>query len=132
MRSRGLRLIVGLLACQSVSLYSHVPTAEQYRPAADEGTFFRGATTLLDRGPSGIRGLAQEFLARPDLQVTPPPTRIGHLLLAAAALSVHRSFRSLSVLSLTAHVLVVLVTYVLLRRWARELVATWTSVLVAQ
>jgi hypothetical protein len=131
MRSRGLWLIVGLLACQSAYLYSHFPTAEQYRPAADEGTFFRGATTLLDRGPSGIRGLAQEFLARPDLQVTPPPTRIGHLLLAAAALSVHRSFRSLSVLSLTAHVLVALVTYVFVRRWCGDLVATCASVLVA-
>ena len=78
MRSRGLWLIVVLLVCQSAYLYWSFPAPEQYRPAADEGTFFRGATVLLDRGPAGFHALGQEFLARPDLQVTPPPTRVGH------------------------------------------------------
>jgi 4-amino-4-deoxy-L-arabinose transferase-like glycosyltransferase len=131
MRSRGLWAIVVLLVCQSAYLYWSFPTPEQYRPAADEGTFFRAATVLLDRGPSGFHTLGQEFLTRPDLQLTPPPTRIGHLLLAAAALSIHRSFRSLSVLSLTAHALVTLATYFFVRRWCGDMAAACASVLVA-
>ena len=131
MRSRGLWLVVVLIVGHSAYLYARFPTAEQYRPAADEGTFFRAATVVLDRGPSGFRTLAEEFLARPDLQVTPPPTRIGHLLLSAGALSIHRSFRSLSMLSLVAHALVVIVTYLFVRRWCGETVAVFGAILVA-
>src|SRR5215510_7583166 len=130
MRSRGFWLTVVLLVCQSAYLYSHFPTPEQYRPAADEGTFFRGATMLLDRGPAGFRALAQEFLASPDLQVMPAPTRVGHLALAAGALSIDRSFRSLSMLSLIAYALAVLATFVFVRRWYGDLEATCASVLV--
>lgn len=131
MRSPWLWLVVALIGGQSVYLASHFPTPEQYRPAADEGTFFRAATTLLDRGPSGFRALAQEFLTHPELQVAPPPVRVGHLVLSAAALSIDRSFRSLSFLSLTAHALVVLVTYLFVRRWCGDAVAVCASVLVA-
>lgn len=130
MTSRGLWLIVVLLVCQSTYLYSHFPTPEQYRPSADEGTFFRGATVLLDRGPGGFRTLAQEFLASPDLQVMPAPTRVGHLVLAAGALAIQRSFRSLSMLSLIAYALVVLAAFVFVRRWCGELAGTCASVLV--
>ncbi len=131
MKSRGLWAIVALLVCQSVYLYSHFPGPEQYMPAADEGTFFREATVVLDRGMAGWHALAQDFLARPELQVSPPPTRIGHVLLAAGALSIDRSFRMLSVLSLSAHVLTVLLTYGFVRRWSGDSTATCASILVA-
>ncbi len=130
-RSRGLWLIVALTLCQALYLHAHFPSPEQYRPGADEGIFFRGATILLDRGPAGFGVLAREFLARPDLQIMPPPTRVGHLVLAAAALGVRRSFRALSMLSLAAHVLTVLVAYVFVRRWRGEPAAICAAILVA-
>jgi hypothetical protein len=130
MKSRGLWLMLALLLCQSVYLSFRFPALEQYWPQADEGIFFRGGVTLLDHGPAGFQRLAQEFLARPDLQVSPPPLRVGHLLLSAGALSISRSFRALSVMSLAAYIAAVLVTYVFVRRWSGQMAAVCAAVLV--
>ena len=128
--SRYTAAFVVLLACQLAYLYTTFPSAEEYRPAADEGTYFRLASTILDRGLAGFARLGREFIADPELQVTPPPTRIGHVLTAALALRVSRSFRALSALSLTCQGLLCVAMFVFAKRLWGEPVAFVAGVLV--
>ncbi len=128
--SRYAAAFVVLLACQLAYLHKSFPSAEDYRPAADEGTYFRQASTILDHGLGGFAELGREFVADPTLHMTPPPIRIGHLLPAAGALGVSRSFRSLSLLSLTCHALLCVAMFVCVKRLWNEQVAFVAGVLV--
>ena len=119
-----------LLACQLAYIYNSFPSAEDYRPAADEGTYFRQASTILDRGLGGFGVLGREFLADPQRQLSPVPIRIGHVLAAAVALRVNRSFRALSTLSLMCHGLLCAAVFVFAKRLWDEQTALVAGVLV--
>jgi hypothetical protein len=60
--------------------------------------------------------LGREFLADPQCHMSPAPIRIGHLLAAALALRVSRSFQALSTLSLICHGLLCVATFVCVKR----------------
>jgi dolichyl-phosphate-mannose-protein mannosyltransferase/tetratricopeptide repeat protein len=118
-----------LLVCQMLWLARTFPTIEEYRPGADEGTYFRQASLVLDRGLTAFRDLGQEFVNDPQAQISPVPVRVGHLLTAAAALRIERSFRALSMLSLVCHGLLAAVTFVFVRRLWDERAAFAAGVL---
>jgi hypothetical protein len=120
-----------LVLAQLAYVRSTFPSLEEYYPGADEGTYFRQASTILDGGPAGFRTLGRAFLADPLIQSNPPPTRIGHLLLAASALSFDRSLRALSTLSFVSFALLCALIFVFVRRHWNEAAAMAAALLVA-
>ena len=121
-------VFVALLLGHLVFLYSTLPTAEQYKPEADEGIYFHQATVVADRGTGGFAVLAREYLDNPS--PFPSPNRIGHVLAIAAAISVDRSFRALSLVSLIAFAALSLSTFVFVRRVWNDGAALASGILV--
>ena len=125
---RCLAALAAFLLVQSAFIYAHFPTPEQYRPAADEGIYFRQGVTVLDQG---FKQLGDDFVSNKAVHNFPHPLRVGHLLLAATAIAIDRSFTSLSVLSLVCHVALSMLTFVFVRRWSGDAAALIAALLVA-
>jgi 4-amino-4-deoxy-L-arabinose transferase-like glycosyltransferase len=108
--------VLAIVLAQLGYVYTTFPALEDYFPRADEGTYFRQASAIADGGVPALRQLGREFVADPQLQIAPPPTRMGHLFVAAGTLRLDRSFRALSVESWIAFVLTCGAVFVFVRR----------------
>jgi 4-amino-4-deoxy-L-arabinose transferase-like glycosyltransferase len=111
-KSWTLAAAVAVLWMLVVSRY--FPAASAYRTGADEGAYFGQAVTVDDWGLRGFCELARRYVVnRSDL---PPPVRIGHILVAALALTVQRSFVALSWLSTLCQAATCLVVFAFSRK----------------
>ena len=97
----------------------------------DEGVYFSQASAIADGGLGAFKSLGRDFLADPRLQIMPPPTRIGHLLVAAAAIRLNRSFRALSIESWIAFALLCGAVFVFVTRLWGEAAALPATLLAA-
>lgn len=96
-------VLFALSAAWCAHLAADFPALTEYRFGADEGTYLQQAGALVDGGLGGLREVARAYRDSPTAHDFPPPLRVGHLLLAAAALAVRRSIVALSWLSLACH-----------------------------
>jgi len=119
------------LAVALTYVSAHLPSETDYRLAADEGVYYRQAFTILCAGPRGFSRLADEYVRDGAAQIGPPPLRIGHIVTAAAALAVHPSIRSLSVLSLACYVLLCLLVFLFAAQFWDWRVATLAGIFAA-
>lgn len=92
------------LAFSTIHILSESPAPEEYRSAADEGTYLRQALAVRHGGLRAFAELGREFIDDPKLQQRPPPVRVGHLAAASIAVGLDESLRALSVLSVACFV----------------------------
>ena len=100
---------LAIVVAASFLVWMNFPNPGDYRVGADEGTYYRQGKTIADLGPiAGLRRVGDEYVQTPAQRSFPNPLRIGTILVAGAALSIHDSYRTLSFVSLFAFALMLL------------------------
>jgi 4-amino-4-deoxy-L-arabinose transferase-like glycosyltransferase len=119
---RHLALVIAALLVAASYIASTYPRSDQYRPGADEGTYYRQGREIREHGAAGYGVLAERFIQDRDAHIFPPPLRVLPLALNALALSVYDSYGSLSTLSLICFMVLGLVSYYYLKEvWDPDL-----------
>ena len=127
----GLSLLL-FLAVIAILLWKTFPLPNEYHLGADEGTYYRQGKVLVEQGFSGYNFLAQQYIDNPDLRLGPSPlSRFGHIFVSSVCVRINDSVESLSVLSLIAFVLLVIVGYFYASEFWGQQIAALFSLLLA-
>jgi hypothetical protein len=104
-------LFAVVLVASTLNIAATLPAQNEYYFGADEGVYYTQARTIKERGISGYREIVNNYLHDPGKQIFPSPLRLGHLIPASFALWLNDSISSLSYLSLTAYVVLCIVSF---------------------
>ena len=121
MQRYGTWLAATIILLTGIFVLKALPDPRDYRTGADEGTYYRQAETLVREGTGGFERIARDFALSPSLQEYPNPLRVGTISVAAMALNVDDSYRSLSFVSLFSFLILLIGAWRFVDHfWGRE------------
>lgn len=110
-----------LYLCTLILIYN-IPKESDYYYRADEGTYYRQAKSIKEHGLSQISFLTEAYISNNNFeQIAPHPLRVGHLLFAIIAITIHDSISSLSYLSIFFYVIFTFINFLFFRKWYSDL-----------
>lgn len=111
--------------------FLNFPAEMAYHKGADEGNYYRQAKLLTTHGWDGLNIIANDFINTPKLHDTPHPLRLGSIVASAAFIHIHDAYSSLSFLSLCNFLLLLIATYLFVRKYWGGTLALFTLILLA-
>ncbi|MFA6302898.1 MAG: glycosyltransferase family 39 protein [Legionella sp.] len=111
--------------------FLNFPAESAYHKGADEGNYYRQAKLLSTHGWAGFNNIANDFINTPNLHDTPHPLRLGSTLVSALFVHIHDAYSTLSFLSLFNFLLLLMGTYLFVKKYWGGTLALFTLILLA-
>lgn len=124
-------LVSIIIVLSGLFLFALLPQENQYYKDADEGNYYRQGKILADNGFSGFKKMTDIYLTTPSLQDAPHPLRIGAMVATGIVLSVHDSYRAISIFCILNFMLLLGGTFYFVKKFWGWPLAMLTVLLMA-
>lgn len=121
-------LLVLLLFAASLTILNTFPAATEYYYGADEGIYLSQATAIKENGLGGLKKITEEYIAKPEKQLFPPPLRVLHIYIIGILLSFRDSITTFSYYSLFCFIATTIISFIFVRKFWGEKIALITSI----